>query len=264
VESAEHLTYTREGAPVSHPPPLPGNDFPGIDGPPGSTGDEPLNRLADALRRISATAVGHSVPDDEMADAADQLVRIADGLERSASVSRRPRFQPSGHPQDFFPMSPMIGFANPIAPPVEVWSVQGEEGWREIRGRVTFGDAYEGPPGCVHGGIIAAVFDEVMGAANILTENPGMTGTLTVRYRRPTPLLAPLEIVARFTGTERRKVFTWAGIYHDGALTAEAEGIFIKADPDQLLDMARADARTAGEQPIDHDLARLIAKNAGS
>jgi acyl-coenzyme A thioesterase PaaI-like protein len=249
---------------VNHPPPPQGNDFPGIDGSPRSAGDEPLNRLADAVRRISAAAVGHPVPDLEIAEAADQLVRIADRLERSASASKRSRFQPSGHPQDFFPMSPMIGFANPIAPPVEVWSVHGEGGWREIRGRVTFGYAYEGPPTCVHGGIIAALFDEVMGAANIVTDNPGMTGTLTVRYRRPTPLLAPLEIVARFTRTERRKVFTWAGIYHDGALTAEADGIFIKMDPNRLLDIASTNARASNEQVIDDDFARVIAKNAAS
>jgi hypothetical protein len=80
---------------VSHPPPPPGNDFPGIDGSPRSTGDDPLNRLADAVRRISAAAVGHSVPDAEIAKAADQLVLIADGLERGASASKRPRFQPS-------------------------------------------------------------------------------------------------------------------------------------------------------------------------
>jgi hypothetical protein len=249
---------------VSQPPPPPGNDFPGIDGSPRSTGDEPLNRLAGAVRRITATAVGHPLPDREIAEAADQLVRIAERLEERATPSKRPRFQPdtAAHPQDFFPMSPMIGFANPIAPPVEVWSVPGEGGRREIRGRVTFGYAYEGPPTCVHGGIIAALFDEVMGAANIITENPGMTGTLTVRYRRPTPLLAPLEIVARFVGTERRKVFTWAGIYHDGALTAEAEGIFVKMDPNRLLDIASTNARASNEEVIDHDFAQLIAKNA--
>jgi acyl-coenzyme A thioesterase PaaI-like protein len=158
----------------------------------------------------------------------------------------------------------MIGFANPIAPPVEVWSVHGENGRREIRGRVTFGDAYEGPPGCVHGGIIAAVFDEVMGAANIITENPGMTGTLTVRYRRPTPLLAALDMVARLTGTERRKIFTWAGIYHDGVLTAEAEGIFVKMDPDRLLEVANTVATAPDGKVNVQDFAHLIAKNAGS
>ncbi len=56
---------------MSQPPPHPGNDFPGIDGSPRSTGDEPLNRLADAVRRITAAAVGHPVPDLEIAEAAD-------------------------------------------------------------------------------------------------------------------------------------------------------------------------------------------------
>jgi hypothetical protein len=251
---------------VSHPTPPPGNDFPGIDGSPASTGDEPLNRLADALRRIGDAVIGHPIAEEDLADAADQLVGIADALEERAPESKRPRFQPdtSGHPQDFFPASPMIGFANPIAPPVEVWAVEGEGGQREIRGRATFGYAYEGPPTCVHGGIIAALFDEVMGAANIITENPGMTGTLTVRYRRPTPLLAPLEIVARFTGSERRKVFTWAGLYHEGELTAEAEGIFIKMDPNRLLDIASTNSLAANERVIDDDFARLIAKNTTS
>jgi hypothetical protein len=103
-----------------------------------------------------------------------------------------------------------------------------------------------------------------MGAANIITENPGMTGTLTVRYRRPTPLLAPLDMVARFTGTERRKIFTWAGIYHDGALTAEAEGIFVKMDPDRLLEIANAGGRAADGQVIVQDFSERTAKNQGS
>ena len=133
--------------------------------------------------------------------------------------------------------------------------MEGEDGQREIRGRATFGYAYEGPPTCVHGGIIAALFDEVMGAANIIAENPGLTGTLTVRYRRPTPLLAPLDIVARYAGSERRKVFTWGGIYHDGVLTAEAEGIFITMDPNRLLDIAATNALASDEQVLDHDFA---------
>jgi hypothetical protein len=251
---------------VSQPAPAPGNGFPGIDGPPHSTGDTPLNRLAESLRRIGNVVVGHPVADDDVAEAAEQLGRLADALEKAGPPAKRPRAQPvpSGHPQDFFPGSPMIGFANPVAPPVEVWAVVGEDGQREIRGRATFGYPFEGPPTCVHGGIIAELFDELMGAANLIAEKPGMTGTLTVRYRRPTPLLAPLDLVARYTGGERRKIFTWAGIYHAGELTAEAEGIFIKMDPDRLIDIATTNALASNEQVVDHEFARLIAKKAGS
>ena len=45
-------------------------------------------------------------------------------------------------------------------------------------GVVTFGDAYEGPPGCVHGGFIAASFDEMLGFVAGATGKPGMTARL--------------------------------------------------------------------------------------
>jgi hypothetical protein len=76
--------------------------------------------------------------------------------------------------------------------------------------------------------------------------------------------LAPLDLVARYTGGERRKIFTWAGVYHEGELTAEAEGIFIKMDPDRLLDIANTNALAAGDQVIDDDIATLIATRAES
>ncbi len=147
---------------------------------------------------------------------------VADRLEEAATRSKRrrntpgPNGFPGVHPQDHFPTSPMIGFANPIAPPVEVWAVHGADGQRELRGRVTFDYPYEGPPTCVHGGVIAELFDELLGLSNILAGLGAMTGTLTIRYRRPTPLLAPIELAARITGSERRKVFAWGGIYYAG------------------------------------------------
>ena len=76
-----------------------------------------------------------------------------------------------------------------------------------------------------------------------------MTGTLTVRYRRPTPLLAPLELVARHTGKEGRKVYAWGGIYHQGELTAEADGIFIEVPPDRMLDIVSGNAHST-EAPL--------------
>jgi acyl-coenzyme A thioesterase PaaI-like protein len=231
---------------------------------PFSTGDTPINRLAAAIRRITGTTVGHPLTDEALAAAADQLGDIADTLTREAETSKRPRRQPdrSAHPADFFPTSPMIGYANPIAPPVDVWAVVGENGQREIRGRVTFDYQYEGPPTCVHGGVIAALFDELLGSANIIANQAGMTGTLTVKYRRPSPLLTPLDVVARFTGSERRKIFSWGGLYHDGELTAEAEGIFIAVNPGRMLEIVTTNAGEASAPVIDPEFARLIAETA--
>jgi hypothetical protein len=81
------------------------------------------------------------------------------------------------------------------------------------------------------------VFDEMLGAANILSGNPGMTGTLTIRYRRPTPLLTPLRLEARFDRREGRKIFTTGTIHHGDVLTAEAEGIFVELVPAKFMEI---------------------------
>jgi hypothetical protein len=107
------------------------------------------------------------------------------------------------------------------------------------------------------GGVIAELFDELLGSVNILTGRAGMTGTLTVRYRRPTPLLTPLDLVARQTGSEGRKIFAWGGIYHEGELTAEAEGIFIEVGAAKMLEIISANADEAEGDVVDPELEEL-------
>ena len=201
---------------------------------------DPRYALADALRRITSSVVGMRLPDGELVLAGEQLAELAARLE-GAAEGRRPRAQPepAGHPQDFFPTSPVIGFANPVAPPVVVEAVEGG-----LRGSAFFDYPYEGPPTCVHGGVIAMVFDELLGATNIVAGCPAMTGTLTIRYRRPTPLRTPLRLEARCIGRSGRKVTTWGGIYRDEELLAEAEGIFIELVPERFLQIISTNAES--------------------
>jgi len=246
--------------------PPPGAGFPGVDGAAASTAaDDESNRLAAALRRITSVSVGQPVDVQVLADAAAQLTDLAELLERSTPPVKviRQKPVPDGHPQDFFPTSPMVGFANPISPPVEVWTVEGADGAREVRGRATFGYQYEGPPTCVHGGVIAELFDELLGLANLVADEAGMTGTLKIRYHRPTPLMVPLEFAARFTGRERRKIFTWGGIYSEGELTAEAEGIFIEVGPEAMLNIVSGNAHSTEAPLIDADWQRMITRGVG-
>jgi acyl-coenzyme A thioesterase PaaI-like protein len=231
-----------------------GVDAPRPDG--GSGGDDERFALADQLRRVTSAMVGLPITEPDIAAAAAAVRAVADELERVAGPGRRMRAQPdpAGHPQEFFPTSPVIGFANPVAPPVVVEAVDGE-----LRGTAYFDYQYEGPPTCVHGGVIAMVFDEMLGAANIMAGSPGMTGTLTIRYRKPTPLRTPLRLEARFMGREGRKITTYGAIFHGDVLTAEAEGLFIELVPQRFLaivtensdspeavEQVRADARRLG------------------
>jgi acyl-coenzyme A thioesterase PaaI-like protein len=110
----------------------------------------------------------------------------------------------------------------PVAPPLEVGHDPSGRAWADFR----LGAAYEGPPGLVHGGVSALILDQMLGEAAGAGGKPGMTGTLTLRYRRATPLgdLRAESWIDRSDGVK-----TWAkGHILDGeGVTVEAEGLFI-------------------------------------
>ena len=126
------------------------------------------------------------------------------------------------------PRSPIVGEASPLAPGVTWEFVDGV-----VEARGTFGAPYEGPPGYVHGGWIACAFDEVLGIANICSGHPGMTGRLTIHYRRPTPLFRELRFRAWVDRTEGRRIMSRVEVYDGDTLTAEGEGVFVQLRPEQ-------------------------------
>jgi acyl-coenzyme A thioesterase PaaI-like protein len=88
---------------------------------------------------------------------------------------------------------------------------------------------YEGPPGAAHGGIVAAYLDEVLGGAVIaFVGRPGLTGALTVRYRKPVPTESPLLCRARGVKDHGRYVDVEGAIeqFPGGAALATATGRF--------------------------------------
>ncbi len=119
--------------------------------------------------------------------------------------------------------SPLASPSNPLAPPINMW-FEAERAY----GSVQMGWAYEGPPGKVHGGFVAAVFDQFMGAAQLLGGQPGMTSTLTTRYHIPTPLNTDLRLEGWLLRTEGRKTVIHAEMRAGDTLTASCEGLFIR------------------------------------
>ena len=195
-------------------------------------------RLADAMRRVSEHVVLSDAPEEELSAASDALERYADRLEAHPKLVRvmgHPEAATSGNVAAFFDQSPVIGLANPLAPPLTI----ARSGELSARATATFGSAYEGPPGHVHGGWVAAAFDEVLGYVQSLGGNPGMTGRLTVHYRRPTPLHVELRFEAQLVREEGRKIITEAQVYAGDILTAEAEGLFVSIPSERLAALAQ-------------------------
>jgi acyl-coenzyme A thioesterase PaaI-like protein len=143
-----------------------------------------------------------------------------------------------GSDLSFVDYSPFVGPMSPLAPPIDV-----EVADDRILGRVRYPLAFEGPPGHVHGGFIAAGFDEVLGFAQALSGQSGMTGRLEIRYRSPTPLRSEVVYAAGVQSIDGRKVTCW-GTLHDGeTLCAEATGLFITMNPTKLASLMARRAR---------------------
>jgi acyl-coenzyme A thioesterase PaaI-like protein len=191
-----------------------------------------LRRLADGVRGVLHRLVQTSAPVPFIAEAADDLERLAARFREHPSASIYEGFAEAanaGEPFAFFDHSPMLGHANPLAPPIELW-LEGDH----LVGRATFGAAYEGPPGCVHGGYVAAAFDEVLGSTQSLSGSPGMTARLVVNYRSPTPLHTELRFVGRLDRVDGRKIHTSGELFAGDVLCAEAEGLFISMAPNRF------------------------------
>jgi acyl-coenzyme A thioesterase PaaI-like protein len=209
---------------------------------PGSRRTE-ARRLGDAMRLVIERLVGTSAPAEELAAAADQLAAVAAALEPYPQGRIYDGFAESansGDPHAFFDWSPILGRANPLAPPMTIEEIEGR-----VIARISFGSAYEGPPGCVHGGYIAAAFDEVLGLANNVSGMPAMTGTLNIRYRKPTPIHRELRCVAYLDKISGRKVSTRGELWDGEVLTAEAEGLFIRVGSAKFEELMAARSRNS-------------------
>ena len=95
-------------------------------------------------------------------------------------------------------------------------------------------------PNVTHGGISAAILDEVIGRAIMMTtdsETFGVTVELVVRYKKPVPLNAELKVVGRIT-RDRGRLFEGTGELYlpNGEVAVEAQGKYMKRRLEQITD----------------------------
>lgn len=193
-------------------------------------------RVGESVRQAIDSLTATSAPADVLEEAAAKMGEVVALLAGYGSDRQYEGFAESsgaGHGEAFFDWSPVLGLSNPLAPPMHL-AVEGET----VVATARFGSAYEGPPGCVHGGFIAAAFDDVLGLAQSLSGQMGMTGTLTVRYRRPTPLYVEVRLEGRLDEISGRKVATSGRLYAGSELTAEATGLFIAVSSEHFGSLA--------------------------
>jgi uncharacterized protein (TIGR00369 family) len=132
--------------------------------------------------------------------------------------------------------SPVYGPGNPVAPPMV--ATQTPDG--RATGTVTLGKPHEGPPGLVHGGVVATLLDHVLARAVRAAGRGGLTATLTVTYRRPVRLGVPLLATAGIGATDGRRTTAHARLVagdDPDTTLAEAEGLFVALRPERAADV---------------------------
>ncbi len=204
--------------------------------------------LAAEIRRLGDAMLGRSVDPETKAELAAQLAEINDRLEQRPRVSkvestfRHNRFRtfqqtgqwppppPNGSRIDFDPASLVGGELNPLGMGARYYR-EGDE----AVGFVNLGTCFEGPPERVHGGVICALFDEVMGSVFRATgAASSFTGELTVRLEAPAPLNTELEFRARQVDAKGRRRMLEAEARSPEGQFASATGIFIEMKAEQL------------------------------
>lgn len=173
-----------------------------------------VRELADAALRTATDAETIRVAQREIEDITARLRK------EQMAGSYGVRYRADGRSRAWG--NAVVGLRNPIAPPLRP-RVEDDRVVCDFH----LGPLYEGPPGLVHGGIISLVLDQLLGHAAGRGGTPRMTGTLTVRYRRGTPL-GDLRAEAWVDRVDGAKAWAKAHMIGPDGLTAEGEGVFIR------------------------------------
>lgn len=144
-------------------------------------------------------------------------------------LERDPRATPPGERINLHPSTCFgCGDETPVGLHVHVIAGEGPT----VTGKLEVVDWMQGGPGVIHGGVLSAAFDEVMGTSPLLVRKAVVTGHLEIDYAKPVPLGSTVHFEGEIVGGVRRKVYTRA-IAHLGDRNepiAAAHAIFITID----------------------------------
>ncbi len=205
--------------------------------------------LAEAVNRLGHLLVGRRIDPDRAAALAAAVDELSGQIEPEPEVSKAERLNSRDRITEFletgdWPPPPPDGAAiefdasSLVGGPINPFTMGARyhRDGDEAVGRVTIGRCFEGPPDRVHGGVICAIFDEVMGSVFRATGTAsGFTGELKVRFEAAAPLGVELEFRARQVGAEGRRQFIEGEATGPDGRFASATAIFVRMTREQLL-----------------------------
>ena len=190
-------------------------------------------RLASATRALNEKLVSTDIDPELAAALAEKIEDLTAELSQAQQVTglvdMAKRGQRGTIDDVMGELVSVGGSSHPCSPELR-W----QEASNRITGTVKFSQAFEGPPGHVHGGWVAGVLDHLMGMTHVRTGHPGMTGGLSVRYLKPTPLNQRIGVSAQATELDDKRTEVKAEMRFGETTTAKAEAIFVRVDREKF------------------------------
>lgn len=193
----------------------------------GESMSDSVERVVAATREIARLLVTVH-PEEDVSGVADEMEAVVEHLRDKVTLKVRQ------HESLRRTRNPVSGMTSAVSPGFSL-RVEGNR----ATGEVVFNEAFQGPPGVVHGGIVAAAFDELLGRARHLITRSAVTGELKVKYLKPTPINQVITGEAWIVEETGRKMLI-RGVLRDGdVVTAEAEGVFIQVDRQSFTEISK-------------------------
>ena len=199
-----------------------------------SYGERPLPQtvaVAGAMRRLTGLLLSLEHDHPTVEAMREQMALWEEDLAAAAAPDPTPRLGPSGGDTQrvYLDHAFDIGAFNPCFPEYTFEHLDAET----ASGRVTFPVAYEGPPGLVHGGFLAVFFDSITQHQSCAARLTGKTRSLTVTFRRPTPILTELRFDIVRSQSDG-KVTSTARLLCDDEVLCIGEFNTVASSPDRL------------------------------
>ena len=188
---------------------------------------------ASALRDLLNVFCGHDAPDEVLDRVAAEARSLSEALREGPRWDRDAVLHAGlsamgdleARRGAAFVFRAVAGPANPTSIPFD-FRRDGDS----VAVTIELGAVHEGAPGRAHGGVTAAIFDDLTGVVPVMMGSMSVTGRLNIHYRAPVPVETPVEFRAWLHERDGRKIEVHADARHGDAVLATAEAVFVSID----------------------------------
>jgi acyl-coenzyme A thioesterase PaaI-like protein len=182
-------------------------------------------RIIAGIRQINAKVLHLGGSLEALSDAAGRVEALLESLEAVTGSRAIETYRGAfdlDDPNNVLPFNPATGVLNPLAPKLEM-AIDGNS----VVTYCEFTRCHEGGPDTAHGGMIAAVYDQLLAYATMLEGKTGPTVWLKVTYLKPTPVNERLRFETVVTSIDGRKYTVAGSCYRGDVKVSEGEGLML-------------------------------------